>query len=487
MAYELKITSGTIANSEDTFQADLGIRDGKIAAIGRSLGAADRVIDASGKLVLPGGIEAHCHIDQESSTGLRTSDDYYSGSVSAAFGGNTCIVPFAAQHRGQKLREVLETYHARAARSVVDYSFHLIISDPTEEVLQTELPRVVERGITSFKVYMTYDRLIVDDGQMLEILAVAKKLGALTMVHAENNAMIQWMSRRLVESGHTAPKYHAPSHPRAAEAEAINRAVALSTFLDAPILIVHVSTGAGARAIAKAREAGHRVFGETCPQYLFLTADQMDLPGVQGAKFCCSPPLRDRETQKEIWRFLQNGTLQVYSSDHAPYRFDETGKLSAGPSPDFTKIASGLPGIEMRLPLLFSEGYVKGRITLNHFVALASTNASRIYGMDHRKGSITEGKDADVAIWDPEVRRTVRAVDLHDSMDFTPYEGMEITGWPTTVINRGVVIVEENDLKVKRGAGDFIRRRPIDCAGQSGSSAPELDPARNFGADLGVG
>lgn len=485
--YDLKICGGTVANSADTFQADLGIRDGQIVAIGKQLGDADRSIDAAGKFVLPGGIEAHCHIEQESSGGVMTSDDYYSGSVSAAFGGNTCFVPFAAQHRGQKLKDVLDTYHGRAGpKSVIDYSFHLIVSDPTDDVLHNELPAAIESGITSFKVYMTYDRLIVDDQQMLEILSVAKKHGALTMIHAENNAMIKWMSDKLVDGGHEAPRYHALSHPRVAEAEAINRAVALASFLDTPILIVHVSTEAGARIIAEARYAGHKVFGETCPQYMFLHAEQMDLPDMHGAKLCCSPPLRDRASREEIWRCLQNGTFQVYSSDHAPYRFDDTGKLNAGPKPDFRKIANGLPGIEMRLPLLFSEGFMQGRISLNHFVQLAAGNVSRIYGMDHCKGSITEGKDADIAIWDPEVSRTVRAEDLHDNMDYTPYEGMTVTGWPTTVIRRGEIIVEDGDLKAERGSGEFIQRNTIDCTGMPGRLAPELDPQKNFGVDLGL-
>ncbi len=483
--FDMVIRGGTVANSDETFRADIGIRDGRIVAIGRELGRAARVIDAAGKYVLPGGIEAHCHIEQESSSGIMTADDYRSGSISAAFGGNTTFVPFAAQHRGQSLADVLATYHGRAApKSVIDYSFHLIVSDPTDSVLHDELPRAIEEGITSFKVYMTYDRLIVDDEQMLEILAVAKKHGALTMVHAENNAMIKWMSRRLVDGGHEAPKHHALSHPRSAEAEAINRAVTLAGFLDTPILIVHVSTEAGARIIAKARYDGQKVFGETCPQYMFLNAEQMDLPGMQGAQLCCSPPLRDRASQEEIWRCLQNGTFQVYSSDHAPYRLDETGKLHAGPEPPFTKIANGLPGIELRLPLLFSEGVMRGRITLNHFVALACGNVSRIYGLDHRKGSITEGKDADIAIWDPESRRTVTAGDLHDNMNYTPYEGMQITGWPTTVIGRGRVLVEDGELRVEPGSGEFLPRRRPDCTGMPGRLAPELDPERNFGVRL---
>jgi len=485
--YDLVISGGTVANASETFNADVGIRDGCIVAIGKSLGDAARTIDASGKYVLPGGIEAHCHIEQESSSGIMTADDYYSGSVSAAFGGNTCFVPFAAQHRGQSLDEVLRTYHDRAVtKSVIDYSFHLIVSDPTEDVLHRELPAAIEGGITSFKIYMTYDRLIVDDAQMLDIFAVAKKHGALTMIHAENNAMIKWMSNRLVERGNEAPKYHALSHPRIAEAEAINRAILLAGFVDTPILIVHVSTEAGARIIAKARYAGHKVFGETCPQYMFLHAEQMDLPEMQGAQLCCSPPLRDRASREEIWRCIQNGTFQVYSSDHAPYRMDSSGKLHAGPAPDFRKIANGLPGIELRLPLLFSEGYLKKRISLNHFVQLAAGNVSRIYGLDKRKGSITEGKDADIAIWDPNVRRRITAADLHDNMDYTPYEGMEIRGWPVTVIRGGEIIVDGPRLLAERGSGRFIERETIDTTGMPGELAPELDTEKNFGADLGL-
>lgn len=485
--FDLKIRNGTVANSAETFRADVAISAGKIAAIGNGLGGARQEIDARGKYVLPGGIEAHCHIEQESSSGLMTADDYYSGSVSAAFGGNTCIVPFAAQHRGESLHAVLETYHGRAEpKSVIDYSFHLIISDPSDDVLNRELPQAIEGGITSFKIYMTYDRLIVDDSQMLDILAVAKKHGALTMIHAENNAMIKWMSGRLVDSGHGAPKYHALSHPRTAESEAINRAIELAGFIDAPILIVHVSTEPGARIIARARYDGRKVFGETCPQYMFLNAGQMDLPDMHGAKLCCSPPLRDRASQEEIWRCLQNGTFQVYSSDHAPYRFDETGKLHAGLQAEFPKIANGLPGIEMRLPLLFSEGFMKRRITLNHFVALAATNVSKIYGLDHCKGSITEGKDADIAIWDPDLSREVRAADLHDNMEYTPYEGMQVNGWPTTVIQRGKVIVDNGELHAARGAGEFVPRNRIDCTGMPGRLAPELDPTKNFGVDLGI-
>lgn len=483
--YDLIIKGGTVATATDTFKADIGIRDGRIAALGLGLDGAAKTLDATGKLVLPGGIETHCHIEQESATGAMTSDDYFSGSVSAAFGGNSTIVPFAAQHRGQTITDVIRTYDDRAApKSVLDYSYHLIVSDPTETVLNEELPMAFARGITSFKVFMTYDKLIVSDEAMLDILVTAKENGGLTMVHAENNALIKWMVNRLIARGYTAPKYHAVSHPAASEAEAIQRGIALASFVEAPLLFVHVSTDAGARTIADARMNGHMIFGETCPQYMFLTADDLDRPGAEGAKFCCSPPLRDKITQDVLWRHLNAGTLQLYSSDHAPYRFDATGKLSSGSNPPFNRIANGLPGIELRAPLLFSEGVAKGRLSLNAFVALTSTNAARLFGMQDRKGSIAIGLDADIAIWDPEKKTRVTAAGMHDNMDYTPFEGMELTGWPVTVLNRGNVIVDGGELKAERGAGQFVKRLPFDGTGFVPARAPEMMPATNFGANL---
>jgi len=457
--FDLVIRGGTVATAIDTFQADVGISDGRIAALARDLAPGVKEIDARGKLVLPGGIETHCHIAQESASGAMTADDYDSGSVSAAFGGNSCFIPFAAQHRGQSLREVLEIYDTRAGpKSVIDYSYHLIVSDPTETVIQQELPEVFERGVTSFKVFMTYDKLIVDDRQILDILATAHAYGGLTMVHAENNGMIKWMVERLRAKGREAPRYHAPSHPAAAEVEAIGRGIQLANFVGAPLLFVHVSTPGGARLIAQAQMDGHAIFGETCPQYLFLTRKDLDRPGAEGAKFCCSPPLRDRDTQAALWRYLQNRTLKLWSSDHAPYRFDASGKLSAGANPAFHQIANGMPGIELRLPLLFSEGVRKGRITLNDFVALSATNAARMFGLADRKGSIAVGMDADIAIWDPEARWAVTHDALHDNMDYTPYEGIELVGKPVTLLSRGEVIIDAGRLEARRGRGQFIKR-----------------------------
>ncbi|MDP0928936.1 dihydropyrimidinase [Paracoccus onubensis] len=484
MELDLVITNGTVATASDTFRADIGIRDGRIAAIADNLHGT-REIDARGKLVLPGGIEAHCHIAQESATGGMTADDYRSGSISAAFGGNSCFIPFAAQHRGMGVTETLDLYDSRAqGNSVIDYGYHLIVADPTEEALHKELPQAFARGITSFKVFMTYDLMKIDDGQFLDILSVAKTHGALTMVHAENSGIIRWISDRLVAAGHTQPRYHAISHPAAAETEAINRAITLARFVDAPLLIVHVSTPEGAGMVAQARLEGAKIFGETCPQYLFLTKEDLDRPGMEGAKFMCSPPVRDTETQEALWRHLQAGTFSVFSSDHAPYRFDESGKLAKGPDATFKQIANGMPGLALRLPLLFSEGVRAGRITLNQFVALGATNAAKLYGMHPEKGTIAIGADADIAIWDPEETRIVTVADQHDNMDYTPFEGRQITGWPVTVLSRGETVMDGGKLVAQPGRGKFIARRPPDFTGYPGTRTPELDPARNFGAEI---
>lgn len=478
--FDLVIRGGDVATAESRFTADIGVRDGRIAAIGEGLRGADE-IDARGRLVMPGGIEAHCHIAQESGMGLMCADDYESGSISAAFGGNSAFVPFAAQRKGWGVLETLEIYDGRAAaRSVIDYGYHLIISDPTPETL-AELPKAFARGVTSFKVFMTYD-ISLDDGQFLDILAVAKAHGAITMVHAENKAMVGWMTDRLLAAGHAAPKYHAPSRPALAEEEAINRAITLAGLVDAPLFIVHVSTPGGAELVRRARARGAKLFAETCPQYLFLTRDDLDRPGMEGAKYICSPPLRDAATQAALWAHVQDETFALVSSDHAPFRADETGKFHAGADAPFNRIANGMPGIEMRLPLLFSEGVVAGRITLNHFVALTATNAARIYGMAPRKGVLSVGADADIAIWDP--NEVWIAGETSDNVDYNPFAGREITGRPKTVLTRGSRIVDEGALVARPGDGAFIHRAPPDLAGFRSTVAAELDPATNFGAEI---
>jgi len=483
MKFDTVIHSGTIATSDYTAKGDIGIKDGRIAAVAERIEGGARRIDAGGRIVMPGGIEAHAHIAQESSSGVMTADDYLSGSISAAFGGNSSFIPFAAQQRGQSVDEVIATYDARAARSVIDYSYHLIISDPQPQVLKDELPRAFARGITSFKVFMTYDLMNIGDGGMLDILTVAREHGAITMVHAENNDMVKWMNKRLAAKGLTQPKYHAISRPELAEEEAINRAIQLAKLVDAPLFIVHVSTLGGAEIVRREKFRGAKLFAETCPQYLALTRADLDRPGMEGAKYICSPPLRDVQTQNALWHHIAQGTFESVSSDHAPYRFDETGKFLNGSDIPYTKISNGMPGIAARLPYLFSEGVVKGRITLEQFVALGSTNAAKTFGCA-TKGRIAPGMDADIAIWNPDVRVTVTAADQHDNMDYTPFEGMELIGKPEVVMNRGAVIVEHGTLKAREGQGRFVARQPSFLHGRPGVNVKEFDPEQNFGVDL---
>jgi len=301
------------------------------------------------------------------------------------------------------------------------------------------------------------------------------------MVHAENNDMVKWMNKRLADAGLTDPKYHAISRPELAEEEAINRAVSLAKLVDAPLFVVHVSTAGGAQIVQREILAGTRLFAETCPQYLALTRDDLDRPGMEGAKYICSPPLRDAETQQALWSHVKAGTFTSVSSDHAPYRFDETGKFLNGKDAPYPKISNGMPGIATRLPFLFSEGVVAGRITLQQFVGLSSTNAARTFGMT-QKGSIAPGLDADIAIWNPETTRTVTLHDQHDNMDYTPYEGMEWTGVPETILNRGALITYKGELKALEGQGKFIKRAAMNLRG-SGYLAKERDTTVNFGAD----
>ena len=483
--YDLVIRNGTVATAADTTACDIGIKSGVIATLGKDISSGAREIDATGKLVLPGGIDSHCHIEQRSSAGVVCADDFYSATVSAAFGGTTTVIPFAAQHRGQSLRQIVQEYHEAAGpKAVIDYAFHLIISDPSEQVMGQELPALIRDGYTSFKVYMTYDLLQLNDGQMLDILALARREGAFVMVHAENYDMIKWLTGRLLERGLGAPRYHAVSHARLAEGEATNRAVALSQLLDVPILLVHVSAAEAIDVIRHAQTKGLKIYGETCPQYLFLTADDIAKPGVEGAKFCCSPPPRDRAAQEAVWTGLRNGTFQVFSSDHAPYRFDASGKLPRGDHTTFKEIANGVPGIELRLPLLFSEGVGQGRLDLNAFVALTATNHAKLYGLHPKKGTIAVGSDADIAIWDPRRETTVTAAMLHDHVGYTPYEGRRLRGWPVTVISRGRIVVEDGKLAAARGSGAFLPCALSEAAKPSGRPVPELAFVAEAGAAL---
>lgn len=446
---DLVITGGTIVTAADSYAADIGIKDGRIAQIGLGLSGADS-IDATGLLVLPGGIDAHVHLDQPTSDGTVMADGFASGTRSAAAGGNTTVLPFALQIKGQSLRACVEDYRRKAAGQChTDVAFHLIVSDPTPQVLGQELPALVRDGYTSFKVFMTYDDLVLNDAQLLDVFEVARRERALVMVHAEGHDAIKHLTRRLEAEGRTAPYYHAEAHAQIAEREATHRAISHAQLIDVPIVIVHVSGREPMEQIQWARARGLRVFAETCPQYIALTAD--DLRGLdmdfEGAKYVCSPPPRDAASQAAIWRGLQDGTFDIFSSDHCPFRFEgEAGKDNPRARTSFRWVPNGIPGVETRLPILFSEGVGKGRISLQRFVALTSTNPARLYGLYPQKGSIAIGADADLTLWDPNLTRPIRQADLHHGCDYTPYEGMQITGWPVRTILRGHTIALEGDV-----------------------------------------
>jgi dihydropyrimidinase len=439
--YDLIIRGGRVATASNVFEADVAISGETIVAIGRGLQGARREIDAHGKLVLPGGVDSHAHIEQLSAAGIVNADTFESATVSAAFGGTTTVIPFAAQHVGMKLPKVLEDYHALARKgAVIDYAFHMIIADPTKETLERDLPDLIKKGHGSIKIFMTYDLLKIDDEPLLDILLAARDNGALLCAHAENHGIISWMVKRLLARGYTSPKYHAISHARISEAEAFNRLIGMAALIDRP--------------------------------------------GAEGAKWMCSPPPRRASDQEALWQALALGDLQTVSSDHAPYRYDETGKLRAGPNPNFKQVANGLPGLEVRLPLLFDAMVSGGRLGLEKFVELTATAPARIYNLHPRKGSIAVGADADIAIWDPQREVTLSDAMMHDRAGYTPFAGRKLRGWPTTVLSRGRVIVADGKRSVEAGSGRFLPRTGGEAAKPTGRLMADMDPERNFGARL---
>src|SRR5580700_1732007 len=435
MPFDTIIRSGTVATAADTFACDVGIKDGKIAALGRDLGAATTVIDATGRLVLPGGIDSHVHFAQPSGEGIVMADGFETGTRSAAFGGNTTVLPFCLQEKGQTLREALQRYHALAdGECHVDVAFHLIVTDPSGHVLGQELPALVEDGYTSLKVFMTYEGLALSDRELLETMSVARETGAMLMVHAENFDAIRFLTDRLERAGNTAPRFHATSRPIPVEREAMDE-------------------------IRRAQQRGLRVMGETCPQYLVLTEKDLDQLNMEGAKYVCSPPPRDAASQQACWEGLQQKVFSLFSSDHCPFRYDDPhGKLVPKGRTSFRWVPNGIPGVETRLPILFSEGVGKGRISLNEFVALTATNHARTYGLYPRKGTIAVGSDADIAIWDPERQVTIAQTLMHNATDYTPYEGLEVTGWPVLTMVRGQIVVDDGKLIGARGLGTYLAR-----------------------------
>ncbi|WP_226582069.1 dihydropyrimidinase [Acuticoccus sediminis] len=483
--YDLIVRGGTVATAVDVMRCDIAIKAGKIAAIGENLGDASEVVDAGGALVTPGGVDSHCHIEQLSAMGVVNADTFETATGSAALGGTTTVIPFACQHKGMDIAEVARDYHALARRgSIADYALHLIVTDPTPVTMNEHLPALAKDGHGSIKVFMTYDAMKIDDGEMLDVLLKARELGTMVCVHAENHGMIKWMVQRLLDRGYTAPKYHAISHPRGSEAEAFNRLIAMSELIDQPIMIFHVSTAEGAATVNAARARGVKVWAETCPQYLFLTKEDLDKPGMEGAKWCCSPPPRGEADIEALWAALERGDLQTVTSDHAPFSFDEKGKLSAGPNPTFKQIPNGMPGLQVRMPLMFDAIVSRGRMEVTDFVRLMSTAPAQLYNLADRKGSIAVGKDADIVVWDTEREVTLTDEMMADATGYTPFVGRTLKGWPATVLRRGEVVVKDGMLTGKPGSGEFLPRTGGRAAAPRGKVAPEFDPAQNFGAKL---
>lgn len=460
--FDLVIRGGTVVTAADTVRADVGIAEGRIAAVALDLPRGTEEIDASGLLVMPGGIDSHVHLAQPSFGGPTMADDFETGTRSALAGGNTTVMPFALQPRGASLRESVMAYHREAdGRALCDYSFHMILANASTSVLEQELPGVIADGYTSLKIFMTYDDLVLNDREILGVLDSARRYGALVMVHCEGYDAIRYMTERLEMEGKTAPYYHAISRPQSVEREATHRAISHAELTGTRIMIVHVSGRDAMEQIRWAQQRGLPIMAETCTQYVSLTAD--DLKGLNmdesGGKYVCSPPPRDRESWNAIWEGIRTGVFQTFSSDHCPFFYEgPMGKTSPKARTSFRWVPNGIPGVAVRLPILFSEGVRKGRITLNEFVALTSTNHARIYGLYPRKGSIAPGCDADLVLWDPERQVTIRQELMQHGADYTPYEGMEVTGWPAMTLLRGHVVMKEGEVLARPGDGSFIKR-----------------------------
>jgi dihydropyrimidinase len=450
------IRHGTVVTPEGAARLDVLVDGERIARIGDSIQAdADRTVDATGKYVLPGGIDVHTHLDMPYGDTV-TSDDFATGTVAAACGGTTCIVDFAVQTAGRPLREALDAWLRKAeGKAAVDYGFHVIVCDAGPS-LEGEMDALVAEGVPSFKLFAAYPgRLMVDDATIFRALRRTAANGGTVMIHAENGGVIEVLQQRALAEGRTAPREHARTRPALTEAEATHRVLALAEMAGAPVYVVHVSTAEGAEEIASARARGVGAFGETCPQYLLLSDDLYDAPGFEGAKYVMSPPLRDRRAHERLWRALADGELQVVATDHCPFRMSDQKTLGRD---DFTKIPGGAPGIETRMSLLFDAGVRGGRFGIERFVELTATEPAKLFGLWPRKGALTPGADADLLVWDPERTVTLSAATLHMRVDYSPFEGRVVTGASDLVLSRGQVVAEDGRFVGRPGAGAFVRR-----------------------------
>ncbi len=460
---ELLISGGTVVTADRMEPADVLIRDGRVADVGRGLTAEGEILDARGHWVMPGGIDTHTHLAHPiDRLGVATADDFRTGTVAGACGGVTTIIDFSLQRRGETLALARERRLAEIEPdAVIDYGFHTIVTDVRDDVLE-EVPDLIEGGFPSFKVYMTYGDKIVDDGGLLRLLEATGAAGGLVYVHCENDCAVAHLIDRHLAAGKTGPAFHAPSRPPPVEAEATHRAIALAGMVGAPLCIAHVTSAGAADHVAAARARGEPVVAETCPQYLVLDETVYDpRGGFEVAKFVCSPPMRAAEHRDALWAALATGSIQQVSSDHAPFRYRDQKTAGRG---DFTRIPNGLPGIETRLPLVFTDGVSTGRISPQRFVELTSTNPARIFGLYPQKGTLDAGADADVVVVDPEAETEIAASRLHSAVDYSPFEGMRARGFPTWTLSRGEIVVDRGEPVARWGRGRLARRRPVDPA-----------------------
>lgn len=458
MRFDTIIKNGTVVTATDTFPSDVGIVGGKITDLAASLPAenATTVIDATDRLVLPGGIDVHTHLDMPFG-GTTSADDFETGTRAAAFGGTTTLVDFAIQYKGQSLRQAFDTWMAKAAsKAVADYSFHCIITDLGDSQLE-EMGALVSEGVPSFKLFMAYPGVfMLDDATIFKAMSQAAKYNGLICMHAENGGAIDVIVKRALAEGKTAPKYHALTRPTTAEAEATGRAIALAEMAGAPVYIVHMSCNEALEKVREARDRGLPVYAETCPQYLYLSLENMDAPGFEGAKYVFTPPLREKWHQEKLWQGLARDTLQVVSTDHCPFCYKEQKEMGRG---DFTKIPNGGPGVEHRLSLIYSGGVHGGHFNANRFVQLVSTAPAKLFGLYPRKGTIAVGSDADLVIFDPNEEQVLSAKTHHMRVDYSMFEGIKVKGVAKIVLSRGRVLVDNGKFLGRAGAGEFLRRK----------------------------
>jgi dihydropyrimidinase len=451
------IKNGNIITAVDNYFGDVLVEDDTISLIGKRLDmSVDRVIDATGKLVMPGGVDPHTHMEFPFG-GTQTSDDFRTGTIAAAYGGTTTIIDFAVQSKGASLVQAVDQWHLKAeGKPAIDYSFHLIVTDlPDERV--PELKRLIhDEGVTSFKLFMAYPgALLVDDGTIFKAMMAAGEAGGLICMHAENGLVINELVKRALAEGHTAPKYHALTRPTRAEAEGTARAIAIAEMAEAPVYIVHLSCHDALLKVQEARDLGLPAYAETCPQYLFLDYTRYEQEGFEGAKYVLTPPLRDKRHQDELWKGLRMDDLQVISTDHCPFCFKEQKELGKA---DFSQIPNGGPGVENRLSLVYNGGVMGGHISLNRLVELVSTAPAKLFGLFPRKGTIAVGSDADIVIFDPQAQMTISASTHHMNIDYNAYEGMRVQGVTETVLSRGQVIIDKGHYVGTPGAGLFLKR-----------------------------